>query len=286
MNSFYRAWSDDGSICQQSVGKFEIPFHITEESPIRPQAVGKLEEPILPPVVAELPWGHNTILLERLVGREERLWYAKMALENGWPRRVLIQHIAARLHLRQGNAQTNFALALPAAQAKLAQEALKDEYALDFLTPATRQEKDIEQGIIENTQRFLMELGKGFAFVGRQVRLPANGQEHVVDLLLYNIVLHSYIVVELKAGPFKTEHVSKLSAYLTAADAVLRREGDDVSIGMILCRSKNKVAVEYALRDQRKPIGVACYRLTKALPGPLAGKLPSARELEKRLNAL
>ncbi len=215
-----------------------------------------------------------------------RLWYARKAIVHGWSRKVLIQKIKSQLHIHQGKAQTNFALTLAPTQAKLAQQALQDEYALDFLTPATRQEKEIEQGIIENTQRFLMELGKGFAFVGRQVRLPANGQEHVVDLLLYNIVLHSYIVVELKAGPFKAEQVSKLSSYLTAADVVLRRAGDEVSIGMILCRSKNKVAVEYALRDQRKPIGVACYRLTKALPGPLAGKLPSARELEKRLNAL
>jgi predicted nuclease of restriction endonuclease-like (RecB) superfamily len=184
---------------------------------------------------------------------------------------------------RHEKAQTNFALTLPAARAKQAQETLKDEYALDFLAAGLTQEKDLEQGIVQNAQSFLLELGKGFAFMGRQRRLAADGREYVIDLLLYNVVLHCYVVVELKAGPFLPEYAGKMSAYLTAADKELRRAGDQESIGMILCRSKDRIQVEYVLRDQRRPMGVACYRLTRELPGPLRKALPTAREIEKGL---
>jgi predicted nuclease of restriction endonuclease-like (RecB) superfamily len=265
MRAFYRAWAGADAILA------------------RPER--ELGASILPRPVAELPWRHNVALLEKLKIPQERLWYARQALRNGWPRDVLVRHIRDGLHLRQGNAQTNFGLTLPAPQAKLAQETLKEEYALDFLPAGVTQEKDIEQGIIENAQRFLLELGKGFAFVGRQQRLEANGREHVVDLLLYNVILHSYVVIELKAGPFKSEHAGKLSSYLSAADALLRRDGDQASIGVILCRSKNRIVVEYALRDQRRPIGVACYRLTRELPSPLRKRFPTARALEAELSA-
>jgi len=277
MRAFYRAWADADAILARSVRELGAPI------PRRP--VSGSPGSILPRPVAELPWRHNVALLEKLKNPQERLWYARQALRNGWPRDVLVRHIRDGLHLRQGKAQTNFALTLPAPQAKLAQETLKEEYALDFLPAGVKQEKDIEQGIIENAQRFLLELGKGFAFMGRQQRLEANAQEHVVDLLLYNVILHCYVVIELKAGPFKPEHVSKLSAYLSATDALLRREGDQASIGVILCRSKNRIVVEYALRDQRRPIGVACYRLTRELPGSMRKGLPTARELENKLSA-
>lgn len=267
MRAFYLAWATESPICSQPVSKLENRLGIC------PQAVG------------ELPWGHNIVLIEHLRAPRERLWYAHQTLEHGWSRPVLIRQIESGLYQHQGKALTNFELTLPAPQAKRAQETLKEEYALDFLPPGVTQEKDIEQGIIENAQRFLLELGKGFAFIGRQQRLAANGQEHVVDLLLYNVILHSYVVIELKAGPFKSEHAGKLSSYLSAADALLRRDGDHASIGVILCRSKNRIVVEYALRDQRRPIGVACYRLTRDLPGPLRKRFPTARELEHELSA-
>jgi predicted nuclease of restriction endonuclease-like (RecB) superfamily len=206
MRAFYRAWAADDAILARPVRELG--------------AVDESTGSILPRPVAELPWGHNVALLEKLKTPHERLWYARQVFRNGWPRDVLVRHIQAGLHLRQGKAQTNFALTLPGPQAKLAQETLKEEYALDFLPPGVTQEKDIEQGIIENAQRFLLELGKGFAFIGRQQRLEANGQEQVVDLLLYNVILHSYVVVELKAGPFKSEHAGKLSSYLSATDAL------------------------------------------------------------------
>lgn len=263
MRAFYRAWAGADAILAR---------------PVR-----ELGAPILPRPVAELPWRHNLALLEKLKTPQERLWYARQALRNGWPRDVLVRHIQEGLHLRQGKAQTNFALTLPPPQAKHAQEALKDEYALDFLGSDIGNEKDIEHGIIENAHRFLMELGRGFAFIGRQVRLQANGREHVVDLLLYNTLLHSHVVIELKAGPFQPEHVSKLGSYLAAADEVLRRGGDQPSIGVILCRSKNRIVVEFALLDQRRPIGVACYKLTRQLPGRLKSVLPTAQALEARI---
>lgn len=277
MRAFYRAWAGADAILAQPVRELAAP--------IRQRPISESTGPILPRPVAELPWGHNVALLEKLETPQERLWYAHQAFQNGWPRYILLRHIRAGLHLRQGKAQTNFALTLPAPQAKMAQETLKEEYALDFLPADVTQKKDIEQGIIENAQRFLLELGKGFAFIGRQQRLAANGQEHVVDLLLYNVILHSYVVIELKAGPFKSEHAGKLSSYLSAADALLRRDGDQASIGVILCRSKNRIVVEYALRDQRRPIGVACYRLTRELPGSLRNGFPTARELEDGLSA-
>jgi predicted nuclease of restriction endonuclease-like (RecB) superfamily len=253
----------------------------TGESSILQRAVAELAAPPAP--LADLPWRHNIALIEKLSSREERLWYAREALQNAWSRDVLVHHIKNNLYRHQGQAQTNFALTLPAPQAKLAQDTFKDEYALDFLRPEITQEKDIEQGIIENAQRFLMELGKGFAFIGRQHRVEAGGKEHVFDLLLYNTFLHCYVVVELKNVPFQPEHVSKLSAYLSAADERLRRDGDQASIGVILCRSKNRIIVEYALRDQRRPIGVASYRLTRELPGRLKKVLPMPRALEHGL---
>ncbi|NNN05432.1 MAG: DUF1016 domain-containing protein [Elusimicrobia bacterium] len=281
MRAFYRAWVDDRSICQRRVGKLTILQRTVGESPILQQTAAELATPPAP--LADLPWRHNIALIEKLSSRQERLWYAHEALRNGWTRDVLVRHIENGLHQHKGKAQTNFALTLPAPQAKLAQEALKDEYTLDFLRPGITQEKDIEQGIIQNAQRFLMELGKGFAFIGRQHRVEAGGKEHVFDLLLYNTFLHCYVVVELKNVPFQPEHVSQLSAYLSAADERLRRDGDQASIGVILCRSKNRIVVEYALRDQKRPIGVACYRLTRELPGPLKKILPTARQLEHGL---
>lgn len=275
MRSFYRAWTTNARIRSQAAS--ELPHPI-----LRGPAAGSDSDDV-PRLLTRIPWHHNVVLIENLGTAAERLWYARQTIEHGWSRSTLMRQIEIGSYSSQGQAQTNFALTLSTRQARLAQETLKDEYALDFLPKDAKQEKDIERGIIENAQCFLMELGKGFAFIGRQVRLEANGREHVVDLLLYNTLLHSHVVVELKAGPFQPEHVSKLSSYLAAADAVLRHDADQPSIGVILCRSKNRIVVEFALRDQRRPIGVACYRLTRQLPGRLKKALPTAREFEAGL---
>ena len=234
-------------------------------------------------VVAQLPWGQNITLLEELKFPEERLWYAQKALENGWTRDVLALQIDSGLHLRQGKALTNFKRTLPPLKSDMAQEALKDDYALDFLKNAKSQERDIERSMVENVQKFLLELGAGFAFVGRQHRMQVGGDDFYLDLLFYHIHLHCYVVIELKAGSFKPEHAGKMSFYLSAADDLLRRAGDGPTIGIILCRSKNKVVAEYALNDMNKPIGVSSYRLTKALPDTLAAQLPTTGELEEKL---
>ena len=251
MRAFYRAWPGLGPITQQ-------------------------------PVV-ELPWWHNVILLEKLKASHERLWYARQALEHGWSRNALVLQTESHLHLRQGKALTNFKRTLPPPQSDMAQQALKDDYALDFLKTTQSRERDIERSMVEHVQSFLLELGAGFAFVGRQHHVEVGGEDFYLDLLFYHLHLHCYIVIELKTGAFKPEHAGKMSFYLSAADDLLRGPQDGPTIGIILCRSKNKVVAEYALRDLNKPIGVSSYQLTKALPDALAGRLPTTDELTSAL---
>ncbi|MFI5346039.1 MAG: YhcG family protein [Elusimicrobiota bacterium] len=262
MRAFYRAWTAD-SICSQ--------------------AVSKLDRTTVPQPLGELPWGHNIVLIESLESSQERLWYARQALQHGWSRPVLVHQIESGLHLRQGKALTNFARTLPPAQSDLAQEALKDDYALDFLRTAGTKERDIEHGLVADVQRCLLELGAGFAFVGRQHHLEIGGEDFYIDLLFYHLKLRCFVVIELKTGPFKPEHAGKMSFYLAAADDLLRHHHDQPSIGIILCKSKNKIIAEYALRDMNKPIGVSSYQLTKALPNALEGRLPTTKELEEKL---
>lgn len=271
MRAFYLAWNGDPPKVAQAVRLFENIQVKHEESAILPQPV------------SELPWGHNIVLFQKLKNREERLWYAQHAFEHGWSRNVLIHQIESGLHRRQGKAQTNFARTLPEPQSELAQQALKDGYALDFIATTESREKAIERGLIAEIQYFLLELGKGFAFVGRQYRLEVGGEDFYIDLLFYNLILRCYVVIELKAGEFRPEHAGKLSFYLSAVDDLLRHPDDRPSIGMVLCKSKNQVVAEYALRDIAKPIGVASYHLTKALPDALAGRLPTTEELEDQL---
>jgi len=236
----------------------------------------------LPKITTDIPWGHNIILLEKLRSPAERIWYACQTIQHGWSRNVLVHQIESSLHLRQGKALTNFKRTLPPPQSDLAQEALKDEYAFDFLA-ADICERDVERGALDHIQRFLLELGSGFAFVGRQHHLEVGGEDFYLDLLFYHLSLRCYVVIELKAGAFKPEHAGKMSFYLSAADDLLRHGDDRPSIGIILCRSKNKVVAEYALRDSGKPIGVSSYRSTRALPEGLKDALPGIRELEEGL---
>jgi predicted nuclease of restriction endonuclease-like (RecB) superfamily len=285
MRTFYRAWTPADSIFQQAVEK------LGGSPSISAQAVRKFGDSfekyddfsILPQPVALLPWGHNIVLLEQLKGRDERLWYAKMARQEGWSRNVLVHQIESGLLRRQGKAPTNFKTTLPSPQSELAQEAIKDDYALDFLRTAGTKERDIERAMIDDVQRCLLELGTGFAFVGRQHHVEVGGEDFYLDLLFYHLKLRCFVVIDLKAGPFKPEHAGKMSFYLAAADDLLRHPHDQPAIGIILCKSKNKVIAEYALRDMGKPIGVSSYRLTKALPDALEGRLPTTKELEDKL---
>jgi predicted nuclease of restriction endonuclease-like (RecB) superfamily len=233
---------------------------------------------------AQLPWGHNLVLLDRLNSTEERRWYAAMAIEHNWSRNVLNIQIETRLQARSGKAITNFAASLPRPQSDLARESLKDPYRFDFLGLTDEaQEREIEQALVKHVTEFLLELGAGFAFVGRQVLLDVGGDEFFIDLLFYHLKLRCYVVVELKGGKFKPEHLGQLGFYLTAVDAQIKHPQDGPTIGLLLCKSKNKVVAEYALRDNTQPIGVAEYKLLESLPAELQTSLPSIEQIEREL---
>lgn len=233
---------------------------------------------------AQLPWFHLCTLIDKLKTPQEREWYLARAVEHNWSRNVLVIQIETRLRERSGQAITNFAERLPAPLSDLARESLKDPYRLDFLGLGEEsQERALEDAIIQHITRFLLELGAGFAFVGRQVHIEVGGDDFFIDLLFYHLKLRCYVVIELKAGTFKPEHAGQLSFYLTAVDAQMKAEHDGPSIGLLLCKSKNKVVAEYALRDSSKPIGVAEYQLLEALPVDLQTSLPSIEAIEQAL---
>lgn len=237
-------------------------------------------------VVARLPWRQNIALLERLGDAETRLWYARRAAEQGWSQSLLCLHIEGQDHRRQAKALSNFESTLPPADSDLARQVFKDPYLFDFLgTAEPRREAEVEQALVDQIQRFLLELGSGFAFVGRQVPLEVGGQDYFVDLLFYHLQLRRYVIIELKAIPFEPAFVGQLNLYLSAVDDLLRHPEDKPSIGLVLCRSKDRVLAEYALRDLRKPIGVAEWmtRLVAELPKELRGSLPSVEEIEAEL---
>jgi len=242
------------------------------------------DEQIVQQAAAQIPWFHNVVLLEKVKDPAERLWYMQQTIEHGWSRNVLVHQIENNLYERQGKAITNFQRTLPAPQSDLARSLLKDPYVFDFLTlgPET-QERDLERALLNHLRDFLLEMGKGFAFVGSQYRLVVGGDEFYVDLLFYQLRLRCYVVIEFKVGEFKPEYAGKMHFYLSAVDNLLRHADDRPTIGLILCKSKNQLVAEYALRDMSKPIGVATYRLTGALPAEMQESLPSIEELKKEL---
>lgn len=242
-----------------------------------------------PDVVFELPWGHNIVLLQEVENPQDRLWYAAQVREFGWSRATLRGEIAKRTHERHGKATTNFARSLPSPQSELAQETLKDPYTFDFLTVGREaHERVTERELLAHIREFLLELGAGFAFMGNQVRLTVDDTDYFVDLLFYHVRLRCYVVVELKSTAFRPEHAGKLNFYLSAVDDLLKHNDDQPSIGLLLCRSRKRLHVEYALRDIRKPIGVAQWetKLVEALPDELKGSLPTVEEIEAELEGM
>ncbi|MFA5262787.1 MAG: PDDEXK nuclease domain-containing protein [Opitutaceae bacterium] len=233
----------------------------------------------------QLPWFHIVTLLTRLSDPVLRDWYAREALEKSWRRDNLIVQIKNQLHLRQGRAVSNFSHRLPSTEAGLASQILKDPYHFDFLGLGDEaHERDIENALIRHITRFLLELGAGFAFVGKQFRLEIAGDEFFIDLLFYHTRLKCYVVVELKSHAFKPEHAGQLNFYLSAVDAQIRAPDDKPSIGLLLCKTQNRLVAEYSLSGIDKPIGVAEYQLVRALPEPLDTCLPSIEELEAGLS--
>jgi predicted nuclease of restriction endonuclease-like (RecB) superfamily len=235
-------------------------------------------------VLAQLPWYHQLALLDKLDNTESRRWYAARAIEHSWSRNILVMQIETRLLERSGAAVSNFAASLPRPQSDLARESLKDPYRFDFLGLSHEaQEREIENALVKHVTDFLLELGAGFAFVGRQVLLDVGGDEFFIDLLFYHLKLRCYVVIELKGGKFKPEHLGQLGFYLTAVDAQVKHPQDSPTIGLLLCKSKNKVVAEYALRDKSLPIGVAEYQLVESLPAELQTSLPSIEQIEREL---
>lgn len=224
------------------------------------------DEQIVQQLVAQLPWGHNCVLLDKLEHSQERIWYAEKAIENGWSRNVLVHQIENRLFHRTGQATNNFAQSLPAIQSDLAIQTFKDPYIFDFLSLSVEHnERELEENLTERITQFLLELGAGFAFVGKQIKLDVGGDEFYLDLLFYHLKLRCYVVVELKTGDFKPEHIGQLNFYLNAVDTQFKTEQDNPTVGLLLCKSRNKVVVEYALRNNPNPIGVAEYQLQQLL---------------------
>lgn len=237
--------------------------------------------------VAQIPWGHNVRILDQVKDEAERHWYIHQAFQYGWSRDVLVMQIETGLYRRQGKAITNFDKTLPGLQSDLAQQILKDPYNFDFLTLGTEaHERDIEKSLVDHIQKFLIELGVGFAFVGKQYHLEVGNQDFYIDLLFYHLHLRCYVVIELKGGDFKPEYAGQLNFYLSAVDDILKHPDDKPSIGLLLCRTKNRVVAEYALRNINKPIGVSEFLLTESLPDKLKGQLPTIEELEAELGSL
>ena len=244
------------------------------------------DEAIVQQAVGQLPWGHNLVLLTKLKEPVERLFYAHKAIEHNWSRNVMVMQIETRLIERQGKAITNFELRLPKPQSDLAIESLKDPYCFDFLTLTDHaQEREIENALVKHVTAFLLELGAGFAFVGQQVNIEVGGDDFFIDLLFYHLKLRCYIVIELKTGDFKPEHLGQLGFYLTAVDKQIKSEHDTATIGLLLCKNKNKVVAEYALGDNSQPMGIAEYKLLESLPTNLQTQLPSIEDIERELQA-
>ena len=234
----------------------------------------------------QIPWGHNIVLMDKIANPEERKWYIEKSAQNGWSRNVLVHQIESGLYQRQVLADkvTNFENRLPSPQSELAAQTMKDPYVFDFISfREDMLERDIEQALVRDVTKLLLELGTGFAFLGNQYHLNVGGDDFYIDLLFYNLNLRCYVVIELKTGEFKPEYAGQLNFYLSAVDGILKKEQDNPSIGLLLCKSKNNVVAEYSLKDISKPIGVSEYKVTSILPDELEEQLPSVEDIQKRI---
>lgn len=236
--------------------------------------------------VAQIPWGHNVVLLDKVADKVERLWYAEQSRKNGWSRNVLVHQIESDLYQRQALAEkvSNFELRLPSPQSELAIQTMKDPYIFDFIPFKTDMlEREIEEALVKDVTKLLLELGTGFAFLGNQYHLNVGGDDFYIDLLFYNLNLRCYVVIEIKTGEFKPEYAGQLNFYLSAVDGLLKQKQDNPSVGLLLCKSKNDLVAEYSLKDMSKPIGVSAYQVTSKLPEELEKQLPSVEDIQKRI---
>ena len=255
IRQWFMFWTDDMSIGQQPVAQ-----------------------------LTKIPWGHNLAIITKCTTLSEALYYVQNTITHGWSRSVLTHQIGSDLWQRDGKAITNFQTSLPPLQSDLAQQTLKDPYVFDFLTlTKEHNERELEQGLVDHVTHFLLELGAGFAFIGRQFPLRVGERDFFVDLLFYHVKLHCYVVAELKTVDFEPEHAGKLNFYIKAVDELLRQEGDQPTIGLLLCKNKDNLVAEWALSDIHKPIGVSEYQITHALPDEIKASLPTVEEIEAEL---
>lgn len=270
MTQFYREYNDLASIGQPPVAQ------LTDG--ISKPAKGQ-------PLVAQIPWSHNVILMQKIKERDIRLWYMQKTLEQGWSRDALALMIDSKLHTRGGKAVSNFMQRLPAPQSNLVQEALKDPYIFDFLTlEEPFHERELETTLVKHLEKFLLELGQGFAFVGRQYHIDVGEHDFYIDLLFYHLRLRCFVVIDLKKGAFKPDYAGKMNFYCNVIDDYLKQAADQPTIGLILCQNRKKILAEYALGNINKPIGVSQYKLTRALPKELKSILPSIAQIEAELS--
>lgn len=235
-------------------------------------------------VVAQIPWGHNVRILDRVKGDKQRKWYLFQTIEHGWSRDILIKQIESGLYQRQGRSVTNFRKTLLPVQSNLAHQIFKDPYVFDFMSVGGEAlEREVEKELVRHITNFLLELGAGFSFVGQQYHLEVDVEDFYIDLLFYHLKLRCYVVVELKSGKFKPEYAGQLNFYLSAIDAQVKHPDDNPSVGLLLCKDKNKLVAEYALKDISKPVGISEYKIVKSVPEQLKINLPTIEELEREL---
>jgi predicted nuclease of restriction endonuclease-like (RecB) superfamily len=264
MRQWYRFWSGTPAITQQAATQFETPS--------------------IAPEIFQIPWWHNVTIINKIKVVDEAMFYVQKTIQNNWSRSVLTHQIESQLYLRSGQAITNFEATLPTPQSDLAKQTLKDPYNFDFLMLREKHdEQELENALVEHITKFLLELGAGFSYLGRQYPLEVAGDKFVMDLLFYHVRLHCYVVVELKTVKFQPEFAGKLNFYISAVDGILKTDRDSPTIGILICKSKNDTVVEYSLRDIHKPIGVSEYTITHNLPEEFKSSLPSIEAIEAEL---
>jgi predicted nuclease of restriction endonuclease-like (RecB) superfamily len=286
MKQFYLFYAQENKILQQLVAEFQhqasdkLQATDNKEKAIHTQVVDELENH----TVFQIPWGHHIQIFTKCKSIHEALFYIRKTIDNGWSRAVLMNFLAADLYSAQGKALNNFSRLLPEVQGDLANEIIKDPYNFDFLTlMESYKEKELENALTDNITKFLLELGQGFAYIGRQVPTKIGKKERFVDLLFYHTELHCYVVIELKAGEFEAEYAGKLGLYISAINHQRKKETDNPTIGLLICKNKDNVEVQYSLEIINQPIGVSEYKLSKLLPEDYKSTLPSIEDIEKRL---
>jgi predicted nuclease of restriction endonuclease-like (RecB) superfamily len=282
---FYLFYSNE--IWRQAVAKLEIPSNPDTPLTLNQETAEDQPLTLVRQLVALIPWGHHLLILNKTSDPEEALFYIRQTIEHNWSRTILTLQMEQKLISRQGKGISNFKETLPEQQALIAQQMLKDPYNFSFLALEPQvQELGLEKQLTEHITTFLLELGKGFAFIGRQYLLKVRGKEYWLDLLFYHIRLRCYVVIDLKVTPFEPEYTGKMNFYLSAVDDLLKTDADQASIGIVLCKSKESFEVEYALRDMKKPIGVSEFILTEALPDELKSNIPTVEEFEQEINRI